>query len=126
MKASDHEAFYERVLPPFTNNENPEILNIVISDENGSIKWLDLTCLIRCPKIKATDAELIQMLDWKRKGTKPPYFEKTKKYQDTKIGFMPSRRMDVQAGSLALSLMDLATREKKPPLLLAQKCVLKK
>lgn len=39
---------------------------------------------------------------------------------------MPSRRMDIQAGSLALSLMDLATREKKPPLLLAQKCVRKK
>lgn len=45
----------------------------MISDENGSIKWLDLTKLIRKPKVMSTEAELVDMLDWRKKGLLPVY-----------------------------------------------------
>ena len=41
--------YAKKFFPPFNNQENPEFLNIVYSDENGSIKWLDLTTFIRMP-----------------------------------------------------------------------------
>ena len=43
----DFKGYYEKFYPPFGNRENPEFLNVVISDEAGNIKWLDLTTFIR-------------------------------------------------------------------------------
>lgn len=50
FKVGVHEELYEKYYPPFNNRENPEFLNVVISDEAGNIKYFDLTTFIRKPQ----------------------------------------------------------------------------
>lgn len=47
FNVADQDALCKKFYPPFNNNENPEFLNVVITDESGCIKWLDLTTFIR-------------------------------------------------------------------------------
>lgn len=49
-------------MPPFGNNENPKFLNIILTDEQGSIMWLDLTSFIRQPLREASESELCEFL----------------------------------------------------------------
>lgn len=45
-----------------------------------------------------------------RNHPRPPYIEKISSYSDSKIGFMPGRRMEAKAGSLAISLQEIAKK----------------
>ena len=58
-----------------------------------------------------------------RNHEKPPYLKKIPGYSDSKVGFMPGRRMDAKAGSLAISLHEIAKKQQMPPLLLASKSI---
>ena len=52
-----------------------------------------------------------------------PFVDVTKPYHEEKIGFMPERRMETEAGSVAHSLLDIAKMQKLPSLLDARRCV---
>ena len=59
FKCSDEQKLYEKYYPPFNNSQNPEFLNVVISDDSGAIKWFDLTTFLRQDdKVEHTDEEL--------------------------------------------------------------------
>ena len=59
---SDYADLFPKFYPPFDNRENPEFLNLIITDESGCIKWLDLTTFIRDPQTKLTESDLIRTL----------------------------------------------------------------
>ena len=52
FKNKDHKHLFERYYPCFGNSENKYYLNVVISDEQGNIKWLDLSSFIRTPRVQ--------------------------------------------------------------------------
>ena len=101
-------------------------MNVVLSDENGNIKWLDLTTFIRKPDAQnqlLTDDELLNAQDI-LKSSAPPYLKRVESYQEQKTEFMPNRRLDVTAGSLATSLLEIFNKKHKmPPLVLAAQSV---
>ena len=49
---SDHEGLFPRYHPSFGNSENPYYLNLVLSDVQRNIKWLDLSAFIRRPAVE--------------------------------------------------------------------------
>lgn len=61
FECEDKQKLIEKYYPPFGNKQNPEFLNVVISDEAGSIKWLDLTTFIRKPNQPSSDEQLLHM-----------------------------------------------------------------
>ena len=77
FKTNEFDAFYEKYYPPFNNRDNPEFLNIVISDEAGNIKWLDLTTFIRKPSGQKlpNEEKLVQMQKIKTSSV-PPCFDR--------------------------------------------------
>ena len=52
FKNKDHKHLFKRYYPCFGNDENKFYLNLVISDEQGNIKWLDLSSFIRTPCVQ--------------------------------------------------------------------------
>ena len=128
QKNLDHESIFTKYYPPSGNNENPFYLNLVFGDEEGNIKWLDLTAFIREPTQETIDSNLRQGLTLQAmiatNSTRVPYFSPTRPYAETKIGFMASRRMMNEAGSIGESLLDSAMRQKPPEIVDMNKCVL--
>ena len=47
FRNKDKEHLFQRYYPSFGNSENPNYLNLVLSDEHGNIKWIDLSSFIR-------------------------------------------------------------------------------
>jgi hypothetical protein len=83
---------------------------LIFGDEEGNIKWLDLTAFIREPTQETIDSNLKQGLTLQAmaasNSTRVPFFSATRPYAETKIGFMASRRMMNEAGSIGESLLD--------------------
>ena len=116
------EEYCTKFYPPFGEHENPEHFNLIISDESGSVKWLDLTTFIRKPLEQLEDARLSEM-QADPMASRPPYIERCKPYAKSKIGFMPSRRMEAEAGSLALAFLEMCKNRPSPKLVLACRSV---
>lgn len=72
----DKQKLFQKYYPPFGNRQNPEFLNVVISDEAGSIKWLDLTTFIRKPNELSSDEQLLHMQENIEQSEAPPYLKK--------------------------------------------------
>lgn len=110
VKNLEHESIFPKYYPPTGNDENPFFLHFVFGDEEGNIKWLDLTAFIREPTQQTIDSNLKQGLTLQAmaatNSTRVPYFSATRPYSDTKIGFMASRRMMNEAGSIGESLLE--------------------
>lgn len=109
-KNQEHESIFPKYYPPSGNDENPYFLNLIFGDEEGNIKWLDLTAFIREPTQETIDSNLKQGLTLQAmaasNSTRVPFFSATRPYAETKIGFMASRRMMNEAGSIGESLLD--------------------
>ena len=123
---SDNEHLFPRYYPSFGNSENPFYLNLVLSDVQGNVKWLDLSAFIRRPtveevSINKNEAEQARLL--RDQKARAPYVDVTKPHHEVKIGFMPSRRIEAEAGSVALSLQDIARKQVLPTILDAKRCV---
>lgn len=82
---------------------------MVISDDAGNVKFLDLTTFIRKPDEPMTDYQLLNAQDIVNSSA-PPYLSRIPPYAEQKIGFMPGRHLDTKAGSLAHSLHEIATK----------------
>ena len=75
FNTDDFSNSYRKFYPPFNHDENPYFLTIIYADEQGNIKWLDLTSFIRDPLQKLKDAQLREELTRLSKpdSEKPPY-----------------------------------------------------
>ena len=86
----------------------------MLSDEAGTIKWLDLTTFIRKPfGQEMPDEEQLATMQSNNTGTPAPCLGRAQRFSDSsmsvsshirkKIGTMPGRRMDLKAGSPAIT-----------------------
>ena len=126
FRNEDNKHLFERYHPPFGNSENPNYLNLVISDEHGNIKWLDLSSFIRNPPGEALSAQKNDKEQEKLLNStklRVPFVDVTTPYNEIKVGFMPERRMETEAGSAAISLLNIARMQKLPTLLDAKRCI---
>ena len=52
-----------------------------------------------------------------------PYLERCPPYAESKVGFMPSRRMEAEAGSVAIAQLEMNKKRPEPKLVLSCRSV---
>lgn len=121
----DFEKEFKNFMPPRKVENCLYKLTLIVGDEQGNIKWLDLTAFIR----KVEDEKLFDNREAslfsvaKPSDGKCTFVKPVPPYHKTKLGFMPDRKLRTEAGINAKTMLDIYKGQPKPRILDAMRCI---